>query len=189
MTATPVSLLDRIRQQGSSEAWSRFVDLYTPLIYFWARKFGVPASDLSDFVQDVFAILVDELPRFEYKADRRFRAWLWTVALNKYRERIRRSSSRPKLVQENSQFETAALEDHADVVAENEYRGFVVERALQLMKSEFEDSTWRACWESVVNSRPTLEVAAELGVSANSVHIARSRVLRRLRVELAGLLE
>jgi hypothetical protein len=32
-------------------------------------------------------------------------------------------------------------------------------------------------------------VAAELGISENAVYIARSRVLRRLREELDGLLD
>ncbi len=189
MSVTPVSLLERIKQHESSDAWSRFVELYTPLIYYWGKKFGMPTSDVADFVQDVFAILVNELPKFEYKADRRFRGWLWTVALNKYRERLRRAASRPNLVQEEAQLDTLARDDHANTVAEEEYRTFVVDRALRLMKSEFSDTTWRACWESVVNGRATHEVAAELGLSANSVHIARSRVLRKLRHELAGLLD
>ena len=41
----------------------------------------------------------------------------------------------------------------------------------------------------MVEGRPAAEVAARLGLSENAVWIARSRVLRRLRQELAGLLE
>jgi RNA polymerase sigma-70 factor (ECF subfamily) len=57
------------------------------------------------------------------------------------------------------------------------------------MQSDFEPATWKACWECVVNGRPAADVSAELGLSVAAVYIARSRVLRRLRDELRGLIE
>ena len=62
-------------------------------------------------------------------------------------------------------------------------------RAMELMKSEFETTTWRAFWECVAEGRPPDEVAAELGVSVNAVYVAKSRVLARLRQELDGLVD
>jgi DNA-directed RNA polymerase specialized sigma24 family protein len=41
----------------------------------------------------------------------------------------------------------------------------------------------------VLDGRDPHEVAAELGMSVNSVLLAKSRVLKRLRAELAGLVE
>ena len=72
---------------------------------------------------------------------------------------------------------------------EIEYRQHLVGRALELMQSEFEPATWRACWEVVVAERSASAVAAELGISVDSVYAAKSRVLRRLRKELEGLLD
>jgi RNA polymerase sigma-70 factor (ECF subfamily) len=54
---------------------------------------------------------------------------------------------------------------------------------------EFQPVTWKACWEFVVCDRKADDVASELGVSVNAVYLAKSRVLRRLREELAGLLD
>ena len=62
-------------------------------------------------------------------------------------------------------------------------------RALRLMQTEFAPNTWKACWETVVQDRPSDEVARELGISENAVYLARCRVLRRLRQELAHLLD
>jgi RNA polymerase sigma-70 factor, ECF subfamily len=186
---TPASLLDRLRHPEADDAWPRFVELYTPLIFFWAIRLGVPPSDVNDFVQDVFAVLVREMPRFEYQTGGRFRGWLWTLVLNKRREDRRKESTRPVLLQNDGLSEVPL--DGSDFVPldETEYRQYVVERALQLMKSEFETNTWQACWETVVSDRKPSEVAEELGMTVNSVHIARSRVLRRLRSELVGLLD
>src|SRR5439155_1137549 len=40
MVRTPVSLLERLRRPGAQGAWTQFVELYTPLLYFWARRRG-----------------------------------------------------------------------------------------------------------------------------------------------------
>src|SRR5258708_2865682 len=58
MTTTPVSLLQRLRQPSCSDAWSHFVQLYTPLLYHWAHRSGFPRHEADDLVQDVFATLV-----------------------------------------------------------------------------------------------------------------------------------
>jgi len=79
--------------------------------------------------------------------------------------------------------------DATDTLAENEYRHWLVRQALEIMQSEFEPTTWKACWESVVSDRPAAEVAADLNVSVEVVYGAKSRVLRRLREELDGLLD
>jgi RNA polymerase sigma-70 factor (ECF subfamily) len=64
-----------------------------------------------------------------------------------------------------------------------------VDRAKQLIASEFEPVTWAACWKYVAEDRSAADVAEELGISSNAVRVAKCRVLKRLRDELAGLLE
>jgi RNA polymerase sigma-70 factor (ECF subfamily) len=57
------------------------------------------------------------------------------------------------------------------------------------MQQEFQPTTWKACWEQVVSGKPAAKVAAELGISVGAARVAKSRVLHRLRRELAGLTE
>jgi RNA polymerase sigma-70 factor (ECF subfamily) len=82
-----------------------------------------------------------------------------------------------------------AAEAAADSFSEVEYRQQLVARALELMQAEFQPTTWKACWEFVVAGRPAAEVGRQLGISENAVHLAKGRVLRRLRQELEGLLD
>jgi RNA polymerase sigma-70 factor (ECF subfamily) len=65
MDTTPVSLLKRLRQPFNQDSWSRFVKLYTPLLHFWVRRTGFNEREADDLVQEVFAHLVHEIPRFE----------------------------------------------------------------------------------------------------------------------------
>jgi RNA polymerase sigma-70 factor (ECF subfamily) len=127
------------------------------------------------------------LPKFQYQQNGSFRAWLRTVTLNKWRERERKA----QLPIESR----AGIFDHADPddpirdFWDNEYRERLTARALQLMRDEFQETTWRAFWAVVVQSRSGEDVAAELGITVGAVYAAKSRVLRRLRSELAGLTE
>src|SRR5262245_43329498 len=73
MHTTPASLLDRLRRSPGEAQWERFVDIYTPLLFNWAHRIGLPPHDAADLVQDVFAILVGQLPTFQYDAQRSFR--------------------------------------------------------------------------------------------------------------------
>ena len=73
MDTTSVSLLERLRQPADQQAWERFVRLYTPLLYHWARRLGLSSEDAADLVQDVLARLVAQLPQFTYDPGKRFR--------------------------------------------------------------------------------------------------------------------
>jgi RNA polymerase sigma-70 factor (ECF subfamily) len=184
---TSASLLEQLRLDRGQDAWARFVRLYTPLMFFWARKLGMREADAADLVQDVFTILVQKLPTFEYDQVKGFRNWLRTILLNRWRNLLRKKAGERATG-------PAGLSDVADsedpeAVVEAEYRQYLLNNALDLMKSEFPHKTWKACWEHVVMGRPAAEVAAELGIVPGAVYVAKSRVLARVRQELAGLLE
>jgi RNA polymerase sigma-70 factor (ECF subfamily) len=180
--------LERLRLPGEQDAWTRFVQLYTPLLLEWARRLGLQSQDAADLVQEVYTILVQKLPQFCYDKDKGFRKWLRTVIHNKWRERARRRQPAARGGQESALADLPAPEE-PDALSEAEYCQQLIRRALHLMQTEFSASTWKACWEHVMVGRPAAEVAAELGICVGAVYVAKSRVLCRLRQELAGLLE
>lgn len=186
MHTTPASLLQRLRHPEERQAWARFVDLYTPVLYTWACRLGMQESDAADLVQDVLVLLLKKLPEFTYDEHKSFRAWLRTVTLNKWRNKLRRSVPVGGA--------GGSLSDVADPAAEEsfwdqEYSQRVVARALEVMKVDFQPTTWKAFWECVAMDRPAADVAAELGLSVGAVYVAKCRLLTRLRQELEGLLD
>ena len=184
---TPASLLERLRQPAQEQAWARFVDLYTPLLYCWARRTGCSESDAADLVQEVLTLLVRKLPVFRYDKHRSFRGWLHLVACNCWRN-LKRRAALPREADAPDLAELPAPEP-AEPFWEAEYRNRLVGRALALMRTDLEPTTWKACWECVVAGRRAADVARELGVRVGTVYAAKSRVLSRLRRELAGLLD
>jgi RNA polymerase sigma-70 factor, ECF subfamily len=139
-------------------------------------------------VQEVFVVLVQFLPSFHHDSTPgKFRGWLRTIMLNKLRDRKRREARVDKALAQLAP--EPVLPDGAEAFWEAEYRQELARRALRLMQAEFAPTTWKACWETVVQGRATEEIARELGITENAVYVARCRVLRRLREELQGLVE
>ena len=158
--------------------------LYTPLLFYWARRLGLQDQDAADLVQDVLVVLVRKLPEFQYQPGRSFRGWMRTVLMNKWRDR---PQARPAVPLDSAVQPSASPDE--DPLEEREYRLYVIGRAMRLMVTEFEPTTWQACWDTVMGGRPASEVAAELGITVNAVYLAKSRVLGRLRQDLEGLLD
>lgn len=190
MTSTSITLLERIRRKSDQAAWERFVVLYTPLLLQWSRRAGFAEQDAADLVQDMFAKLLVEMPQFEYDADRgSFRGWLKTVTVNLCRERQRKRLIAQGRGGGDDPFGSLPARDNWEARWDAEYHDYLVRRALEIMQSQFEAQTWRAAWEVTVNRLTAEETGKKLGLSVASVYVAKSRVMRRLRKELAGLLD
>ena len=184
---TPVSLLARLREPNDKQAWDRFVELYTPMIWEWLRRLQLEPNDASDLLQEVFVILLRKLPEFRYQRDGSFRGWLRTIVANKHRDHLRRRL--PTAIAAPEHFDNRQTPDPAAVVSEKEYRELLVARALQLIQVDFQTVTWQAFWDTTVREQPAEAVAVRHGISVNAVYLAKSRVLRRLREELEGFLD
>jgi RNA polymerase sigma-70 factor (ECF subfamily) len=150
-------------------------------------RLGLQTSDAADLLQEVFLTLYRKLPEFQYDPSHSFRAWLRTVVTNKCRDWQRQRVRQPAMADVAP--DDIPAPDDLEGFGEAEYRQQIISRALQLMQTDFQPATWRACWEHVALERPAVEIARELGISVNAVYLAKARVLSRLRQELAGLLD
>lgn len=188
METTPASLLDQVRRPDDRAAWERFVRLYAPLLLAWARRLGVQDADAADLVQDVFVTLVRALPTFHYQPGGSFRRWLGKILVSRLRDRQRKARPVP-LSDDAPPLADAATDDPVAAFDQAEYNAVLTGRALALVEPEFSATTWAAFRATVIDELPVADAAEFLRVTPNVVYLARSRVLRRLREVLAGLLE
>ena len=192
MDNTPRSLLDRVCRRSDEMSWKQLVDVYTPFLRGVLRHHGVPDADGDDLMQDVFAVLIREVPQFRH-SDRpgAFRTWLRGILVNRLRGywRGRRNAPAPNGGGDPMK-QLDGLEDPSCELSrawDREHNEHVVRRLLEMLRPEFTLSTWQAFRRHVIDGAEAAAVAEELGLSANAVLIAKSRVLRRLRQESAGL--
>jgi RNA polymerase sigma-70 factor (ECF subfamily) len=187
--STRATLLIRLREETDTEAWSVFIDLYTPLVYRFCRSRGLQDADSRDVTQQVFAIVHQAMGKFEYdKARGRFRNWLGAVAAHEI-SRYQRKERRPgKGVGDGWGDEIAALASSAvDPAWIEEFNSYVFQQALTRIRPEFEEAVWQAFDLTWLQDVKPQAAAERIGKPSAWVYKARYKVIERLRQELEFL--
>lgn len=173
---------------GESSAWQKLVALYTPRLHRWCRSRGLDESNTADVMQEVWISVSRSIHRFNSTPGAgAFRAWLWRVTERRIIDCHRRLARQAHAVGGSS------MQMHLQAIASDESspsREMIsqpVLLAMERVSSHYEPRTWRAFLRSVADGCPTDQVASEFGLTAVAVRQIRSRVLRHLRRELAGI--
>jgi RNA polymerase sigma-70 factor (ECF subfamily) len=191
LDSTSQTLLARV-QRFEPEAWERFLCLYGPLVYGWCLHAGLNSTDAADVVQEVFTSVFKAIHTFNHgQPGNTLRGWLRVICRNKLNDFFRHKATIPEARGGNDATlqlaEIADFEDDASS-AQND-RHWLVRRAAQLVRDEFEETTWQAFWLVAVEHRKAADTAAQLGLTTGAVRQAKYMVLRRLRAELSDELE
>ena len=191
-SSTSVSLLKRA-QSHDADAWQRLSRIYTPVVYGWARQAGLQRSDSADVCQEVFRTVAARIMQFRRdRPEDSFRGWLWGITRNKLHEFNRRRASNPQAFGGTAAH--AQLQCIADIPSDesiefqrSDSHADLMHRALDVIRVEFEERTWRAFWRTTVDEQSPVDLADELGMTANAIRQSKYRVLRRLRQEMQDL--
>jgi RNA polymerase sigma-70 factor (ECF subfamily) len=190
---TSVSLLDRLAGSPGNDDWRRLVALYQPLLRAWLARAGVEGADAEDLTQDILLVVFREVAGFQRRGPGAFRAWLRTILVHRARDHFRRRRTQPRGTGDSDFLrrldELEAPDSGLSGQWDREHDEHVAAVLLRRLEGEFAAPVWQAFRRYVLEGRPPGEVAVELGQSLNSVLLAKSRVLKRLRQEAAGLLE
>lgn len=187
--ATSTSLIRRLKDRDD-RAWQRLLDLYVPLVYSWCRRSAMQAQDSADVVQEVFRAVSRGIDSFRHdRPGDTFRGWLRTIARNKIRDHFSRRAGQPVAfggTDAHRRFMEVAA-DHSQTSTGPDPLGGLFRRAVELIRGEFEDRTWRAFWLAAVDQQPSVEIAQQLDMTPGAVRQAKYKVLRRLRQELGDV--
>src|SRR6516225_327396 len=190
---TSVSLLGRLAGAPTDADWRRLDDLYQPLLRAWMARAGVTASDVDDLVQDVLLVVVREVAGFEWRGQGAFRAWLRTILANRVRDYFRGQKYRPTATGDSDFLrrldELESPDSALGRLWDREHDEHVAASLMRRVQGDFASATWQAFRRHVLEGEPAVRAAGDLGLSLNSVLLAKSRVLKRLRQELAGLVD
>lgn len=171
-------------------AWRRLVQLYSPMVYRWARKAGLQKNDSQDVVQDVFLAVASDIDHFRRsRPGDSFRGWLWTIGRHKILDHFRKkkllvpavggSAARQRIEQFSAN--QAGSDDECGEICRLRHR------AVALLREQFENYTWQAFHRTVIQGDRPTDVARDLGISVATVYRAKFQVLSRLQSELEGL--
>ncbi|WP_157665213.1 RNA polymerase sigma factor [Mariniblastus fucicola] len=163
------------------------MSIYQPLIEKWLVRFGAPSSDLNDLSQNVLAVVVRKLPEFRHAGrEGAFRSWVRNITRNCLLEFWRAKKIQPIATGKTSFQETLnQLKSENSELSQQwnrEYDQQVLATLLRQIENDFRPGTWDAFKRVAVDGAKPADVAKELNVTVNSIFIAKSRVMARLRV-------
>lgn len=193
MQGTSISLLGRLANSGSNDDWQKLLAIYRPFITNVVRGYPTLESHAEDVAQEVMLVLLRELPNFERQRTGSFRAWLRNITINQIRA-VQRKSKRFQQIAEKEQMEDllsqlAEPASEASRLWDLQHDQAVLRQIMLIVRNDFQPSTWTVFEKHVVQGEAAAKVAGDLGISINTVFLAKSRILRRLRSEAAGLVE
>jgi RNA polymerase sigma-70 factor, ECF subfamily len=190
---TSLTWLGRLTENPTEGDWRKLLDEYGPLLRAWLARAEVPFADHDDLSQEVLIVLVREVSGFERRGPGAFRAWLRAILHNRMRDYFRARSNRATAVggsdARNRLDELADPDSAISKLWDREYDEHLAARTLERVRVDFTQTTWESFVRQVIEGRPALDVAKELGISRNAALVAKSRVLSRIRAELAGLVD
>jgi RNA polymerase sigma-70 factor (ECF subfamily) len=188
---TRVTLLGRLRSAPNDPvAWGEFVEWYGQKILVWCRAWGLQEADAQDVTQEVFLKLSRRMHDFRYDPQGSFRAWLKTVTHNAWQDylckkpRLGRGSGGTSAIEHLAAIEAKDdLTRHMQNAADEE----LLKEAAARVRLRVEPRTWNAFHMLAVEGKSGAEAAELLGMKVATVFVARSKIKRMLREEVARL--
>ena len=189
--STESNLLARIRNHQDHSAWTRFVEVYAPVIYRFARKYGLQDSDAADVTQEVLQAIAVSAEGFVYDRERgKFRSWLFTVVRHRLSNFLRAGTNRQEV--------TSPFEGDGNVVVDGEddpwpklwdqeHNDHLYKLAAKQVRASVTAQTWEAFWKTTIEQLPAQQVAKELNLSVGAVYVAKSRIIAKLRHEVDSI--
>lgn len=180
---TRSTLLSQLRDADDSHAWSRFVDLYLPLIHRFARRRGLQDADARDVSQDVLLQVSRAIRTFEYNPGRgRFRSWLGLITHQRIlRHRARANAAVCGLGDGQGDSLSTAVPSEVEGEWRDAFHAHVYRMARECVRQDTCPEMWRAfemVWEDGCSPQRAAEV---LERPPHWVYQARYRVLQRLK--------
>jgi RNA polymerase sigma factor (sigma-70 family) len=184
---TNVSLILRLPRNVDSGDWMEFSDIYQPLIYRFGRRRGLTEQDAQDLVQRVMMAVVKSIDRWRPDPNLpKFRNWLFTIARNQLINLV--NAHKPDAASGGSDHMNRlhqTVDRRTLVESENDYHREVLLWAAARVRAQIHEQTWSAFWKTSVEGMECDVVARQLKMSLGGVYAARSRVMSRLKVEVA----
>jgi RNA polymerase sigma-70 factor (ECF subfamily) len=192
-SGTRITLLGRLRRDPNDPAaWSEFVDHYGGKIYGWCRRWRLQEADAQDVTQQVLLRLAAKMRDFTYDPTRSFRAWLRTLTHHAWSDFLE-SRGRAGLGSGDSNVADMlhSVEARDDLLRglEEQFDQELLKEASIRVRLRVAPQTWEAFRLTALEGLSGAEAARQIPMQVAQVFVAKRRVQKLLREEIAQLEE
>ena len=189
--STSTTLLRKVAAEPTDvAAWDAFVERYGRMVYQWCRRWNLQEADAEDVTQGVMLQLAQQMRNFRYDPNGRFRGWLRTVthrAWAKFLEHRGRPGTGTGDTGVWRLLQSAPARDDFARRMEEEADREILELAAEKVRDRVMPHTWEVFKLLAVDGMTGREAAAKTGMTVPAAMVARSKVARMLREEVARM--
>jgi len=182
---TTTQVLEELSSSPETEAWQRFCDHFRPVVVKFAKQLGLSATNAEDAAQETMLQFFKLFREGKYDPEKgRLSNWLFGVA-KRVILNLRGHQPLEQLMADKTtgtSFWDLVKDDHSIKQSwDAQWRKMVLTRCLEQARREFNPKVFEAFELYALKDKTVEEVAQKFKMSRNSVYIAKSRVLSRLR--------
>ena len=186
LQSTSLTLLEELRLGADPNAWELFSQLYRDPILHWAKLANLDEADAEDVTQEVLLTIYRNIRNFSRAREGSFRRWIRRTLQMIIRRHLEIRRGIPLDHLGEKALEVAGGDQF---ITAQDYYQRVMESAIHLLFREFEPMSWRLFLDTISTSTSVADLARIHNVSANSIYIARFRIINRLTQICGGLME
>ena len=187
--STRHSLLNRLQEPDSHQAWEVFVAHYRPFIYFLLNQMRINLTDQDDLVQEILLRLHENLGSY-VKQKGKFRTWLGTVIKNVVRNSMKKQG---RLSRKNNEFRQSLevvdsySQPELEKIIQGEWEKYIMDLAVERLKKICSQNVMD-CFEMTLKNVPVEEISQKLNVKVDTVYMIRSRMKSRMLNEIQKII-
>jgi RNA polymerase sigma-70 factor (ECF subfamily) len=181
---TRPSLILRLGDQADDVAWAEFMEIYEPILFHLASRWGLQDADAREVVQETLLAVANAIPQFRSAGRGAFRAWLSAITRNKLADHLAKQSKQEQGSGDSKillWLDQQACESSSASIWDWQAKRQIFAWAADRTRHQVSESTWAAFYRTSIRGEPVDLVAKDLGVREGMIYVARSRVMSRLR--------
>lgn len=193
LMATRRTLLSRLRNWDDQDSWREFFNIYWKLIYSFALRSGLLRTEAEEVVQETMLAVAKKLPGFHYDPKiGSFKAWLLHTTQWKVRDQLRKRQRLNRVKERFGENEvaTANAEDvtnQPNAHWDEEWNAHLLHAAIERVRHKVSTQQFQVFQLYGLDGWPASEVARQLGVNHGQIYVAKCRIQRLIKKELAHL--
>jgi RNA polymerase sigma factor (sigma-70 family) len=189
------TLLARLKDWRDDESWKEFFNLYWRLIYSAALRAGLNENEAEEVVQETVLSVAKTMPRFEYDRENcSFKSWLMHLTRKRIADQYRKKPPSAVFLRAEPREGTATAERIGDPsqlpledVWEAEWQKNLAEVALDQVRTQVSARQYQIFDLYAHKGWKAGEIARTLQISVGQVYLARHRVLKLAKKNVAAL--